>query len=245
MKAIIIEDEQPARELLRHFIQKRTDIELMAEAEDGFKGVKCINEYQPDLIFIDVQMPKLTGFEMLELLPKQPMVIFTTAFDEFAIKAFEMHAVDYLLKPFTFDRFNLAVDRAKERMLLAVSEIKSSELSNAFLKQSGKFLERVIIKKGDKITVIPIEHVHYFEADDDYVMVYAEEGRFLKEKTMKAFEEQLDPSKFVRIHRSYLVNIQQINSIQQYEKESYLCILKSGEKLKASKAGYKRLKELL
>ena len=245
MKAIIIEDEQPAREILRHFIQKRSDIELVAEAEDGFKGVKCIAEHHPDLIFIDVQMPKLSGFEMLELLPKHPMVIFTTAYDEFAIKAFEMHAVDYLLKPFSFDRFNLAVERAKERMLLTANENTTPELSNTFLKHSGKYLERVIIKKGDKITVIPIDHVHFFEAEDDYVMVYAEEGRFLKEKTMKAFEEQLDPSKFVRIHRSFLVSIQQIDVIQQYEKDSYLCVLKSGEKLKASKAGFKRLKELL
>ncbi|MEI8203278.1 MAG: LytTR family transcriptional regulator DNA-binding domain-containing protein [Bacteroidota bacterium] len=244
MKAIIIDDEQPARDLIKNYIARRDDIELVAEAEDGFKGVKLVMEFAPDVIFLDIQMPKLNGFEMLELLPRQAIVIFTTAFDEFAIKAFEKQAVDYLLKPFSYDRFNMAIERAKERLHLHQNENHTAELTGTYLQQSAQHLERVIIKKGDKIIIVPVEHISYIEAEDDYVMVYAQEGRFLKEKTMRTFEEQLNPTQFVRIHRSFIVNIQQIESIQLYEKESYLCILKTGEKIKASKAGYKRLREL-
>ena len=219
-------------------------MELLAEAEDGFKGVKLTMEYQPDVIFLDIQMPKLNGFEMLELLPSHPIIIFTTAFDAFAIKAFEMHAVDYLLKPFSYERFNLAIERAIERNKTHQDENQMTELADSYLQKSHQHLDRVIIKKGDKIIIIPVEHIIYLEAEDDYVMMYTQEGRFLKEKTMKSFEDQLDPTQFIRIHRSFIVNIQQIESIQLYEKESYLCILKTGDKIKASKAGYKRLKEM-
>jgi two-component system, LytTR family, response regulator len=245
MKVIIIDDEQPARELLRNYISRCPEHECVAEAENGFAGLKYINEYKPDLVLLDIQMPKLTGFEMLELLNEPPFIIFTTAYDEFAIKAFELHAVDYLLKPFSFERFSKAIDKAVEQCKTKSPKASSQTLIQEYQKNSGKPIERLIIKKGTQIIVIPTEHINYIEAEDDYVMVYAQEGRFLKEKTMKTLEEQLNPEMFVRLHRSFIVNIQQIKSIQQYEKESYLCILKSGEKIKASKSGYKKLKEML
>lgn len=243
IKAIIIEDEAPARDLLKNYLKDYDNIELLGEYPDGFSGLKAINELQPDLVFLDVQMPKLNGFEMLELLEYMPNIIFTTAYNEYAIKAFEVNAVDYLMKPFSRERMGEAIDKAIERLQKGEAEKqKINRLSENF--HEGN-LERIVVKTRKKIKVIPVEDIMYFEAQDDYVMIYTQEGKYLKQRTMKFFEENLESQKFIRIHRSYIVNIDYINQLEKYEKDSYLLILKGDEKLKISKSGLQNLKSKL
>ncbi|KAF0194929.1 MAG: LytT family response regulator [Bacteroidetes bacterium] len=246
MKVLIIDDEPPARDIIRHYLAGSNDIELIGECENGFDALKKINELKPDLIFLDVQMPKITGFELLELLTDPPQIIFTTAYDEFAIKAFEMNAVDYLLKPFSKARMDQAVERARQRMDSRGKEpVKEVEGLKARLDESAEDIDRVVARLGSKIIVMPVDKIWYIEAQDDYVMVYSEQGNYLKEKTMKYFETRLGPKGFIRIHRSHLVNVAQILSVELYGKDTHLVMLKCGAKLKTSAEGYKRLRELL
>ncbi|MFA9388640.1 MAG: LytR/AlgR family response regulator transcription factor [Prolixibacteraceae bacterium] len=244
IRTVIIEDEMLARNLLRSYLTDHDQIEIIAECENGFEGLKVINEQKPDLVFLDVQMPKLTGFEMLELLEFKPEIIFTTAYNQYAIKAFEQHAVDYLLKPFPKDRLFLAIDRAIEK----INGTKQEELPIDKLteKPESEFIERVVVKDKSKIHIIPVEHVRYIESLDDYVMIYTKEKRFVKQKTMRYFEDNLNAKEYVRIHRSFIVKVDEIAEIQQYEKESHIVILKNDHaKLKVSKTGYKNLKNIL
>jgi two-component system, LytTR family, response regulator len=245
IKAIIIDDEPLARELLKTFLKDHPLVEVLTECADGFQGLKAIQELKPDLIFLDIQMPKITGFEMLELVEEPPVIIFTTAYDEYAIKAFEMQAVDYLLKPFSAERFNQALSKAEERLRQKdTSSLPIKELLDKALYMEGR-IERIVIKTGSRVKVIPVQAVLYLEAQDDYVMVYTAEGKFLKQQTMKYFETALEDSYFVRIHRSYLVNILEISMIEPYEKESYRLVLKNNARLPISKSGYSRLKKVL
>jgi len=244
IRAIIIEDEALARNLLKSYLANHDQIEIIDECENGFDGLKAINEKKPNLVFLDIQMPKLTGFEMLELLEFRPEIIFTTAYNQFAIKAFEQHAVDYLLKPFPKDRLLQAVDRAIEK----INNNKQGEAPIDKLTESPEteFIERVVVKDKSKIHIIPSEQIRYLESLDDYVMIYTKERRFIKQKTMRYFEVNLNPKEFVRIHRSYIVRVEEIAEIQQYEKEAHIVILKNDHaKLKVSKTGYKNLKEVL
>ncbi|MFH1120646.1 MAG: response regulator [Bacteroidota bacterium] len=246
ISVLIIDDEPPARDIIRHYLAGNGDIELAGECENGFDALKKINELRPDLIFLDVQMPKITGFELLELLPDPPQIIFTTAYDEFAIRAFEMNAVDYLLKPFSKTRFFQAIDRARQRLESKIKEVQHDiEALKAKLDDSTEELDRVVARLGSKIIVMPVEKIWYIEAQDDYVMVYSELGNYLKEKTMRYFETHLAPKGFIRIHRSHLVNVAQILSVELYGKDTHLVMLKCGAKLKTSAEGYKRLRELL
>jgi len=246
IRVLIIDDEPPARDIIRHYLSGDADIELAGECENGFEAIKMINEIKPDLIFLDVQMPKLTGFELLEILPDPPQIVFTTAYDEFAIKAFEMNAVDYLLKPFAKARLYQAIDRARQRLESKTPVVQQGiEELRAKLDDSTEELDRVVARLGSKIIVMPIEKIWYIEAQDDYVMVYSEQGNYLKEKTMKYFETHLAPKGFIRIHRSHLVNVAQILSVELYGKDTHLVMLKCGAKLKTSAEGYKRLRELL
>ncbi|MCL3780035.1 response regulator [Prolixibacteraceae bacterium JC049] len=242
IKAIIIEDEEPGRNLLRSYLKGAPEVEVVAECENGFEGIKAINEKRPDLVFLDIQMPKITGFEMLELLDYQPEIIFTTAYNQYALKAFEYSAVDYLLKPFSKTRFLQAVSKAVERIEGGKAQPNYDKLAES---NSDEPLIRVVVKDRNRINIIPVEKIRYIESQDDYVMIYTNEGRFLKQKTMKYFESQLDSTYFVRIHRSYIVKVDEIAEIQQYDKESYIVILKDKTKLKVSKSGYKNLKEIL
>ncbi len=244
IRTIIIEDEMLARNLLKSYLAFNDKIQIIAECENGFEGLKAINELKPDLVFLDVQMPKLTGFEMLELLEFKPEIIFTTAYNQFAIKAFEQNAVDYLLKPFSKDRLLKAVDRAIER----IGGDKQDELPIDKLTEAPEndTIERIVVKDKNKIHIIPVEQIRYIESLDDYVMVYTKEKRYVKQKTMKYFEVNLNSKAFVRIHRSYIVRVEEIAEIQQYEKEAHIVILKNDHiKLKVSKTGYKNLKEVL
>jgi len=244
IKVIIIDDEQLARELIKNYLEEYPEIEILAECSDGFEGLKAIQDMKPELIFLDVQMPKITGFEMLEILEKPPIIIFSTAYNEYAMKAFEMNAIDYLLKPFSRERFGKSIEKANEKIGLRQSE--SLKLKNFSIQLSTpENMERIIVKTGTKIQVIPVSTILYIEAQDDYVMIHAAEGKFLKQQTMKHYESLLDKMKFIRIHRSYIVNINEVVKIEPYEKESHQVILKNSIKLPVSKSGYSVLKKLL
>jgi two-component system, LytTR family, response regulator len=246
LQTLIIEDEELARNLLRSYLKDHPDVEVIGECENGFDGVKAINDKKPDLVFLDIQMPKITGFEMIELLDFKPQIIFTTAYDQYALKAFEMNAVDYLLKPFSKDRLLAAIEKVKHRILTEESSVeKLEELSN--FRPGEAFIDRVVVKDRHKIHIITVDKIRYIESLDDYVMIYTTDGRHMKQKTMKYFEENLDPKNFIRIHRSFIVQVDNIAEIQQYEKESYIVILKDAAKtkLKVSKTGYKKIKEVL
>ena len=242
-RVIIIDDESLARQLVRKYLEEFSEIEVIAECENGFEGIKVIQEKKPDFIFLDIQMPKLSGFEMLELLENPPDIIFTTAYDQYAIKAFELNAVDYLLKPFSFERFKSAVTKILEKM----ENEKHRDVSyNVLLstKNTDEKLDKILIKDGSKIHVIPLEEVEIIEAQDDYVYVRTNASKYLKQKTMKYFEEHLDQTDFVRIHRSFIVASKTIKQIDLLEKESYQVTLHNGKKLPVSKTGYQKLKEL-
>ena len=240
MKVIIIDDEPLARSIVKEYLQSYTDIDIVAECGDGFEGMKAIVQHEPELIFLDIQMPKINGFEMLELIENPPAVIFTTAFDEFAIKAFELNATDYLLKPFSKERFNKAVQK-----YLNKSPVSSPQPVIETAAQSPGQQNRIVVKDGNKIKIIPVNQIHYLEAADDYVKIVTGEGSFLKKRTMNFFEQSLGVYQFVRIHRSYIVNTQLITRIDAYEKDSHLVLLNTGAKLPVSKSGYTRLKEVL
>lgn len=244
IKVLIIDDEPLARLIVKEYLQKHPNIDLLQECNDGFEGIKAIQQHQPDLIFLDIQMPKINGFEMLELIEQPPAVIFTTAFDEYAIKAFESHAIDYLLKPFSQDRFDKAIQKCMEKGLV-VPGIKVSEPLLEAAAQTPPQNQRIVVKNGSKIKIIPVEDVFYLEAADDYVKIHTKEGAFLKNKTMNHFEQSLDKNLFVRTHRSCIVNIQQITRIDPYEKDNHIAILRSGGRVSVSKAGYAKLKQVL
>jgi two-component system LytT family response regulator len=241
IKAIVIDDEPLARSMVKEYLMKHQEIEMVAECGDGFEGVKAITQHKPDLVFLDIQMPKINGFEMLELLESPPAVIFTTAFDEYAIKAFEHHAVDYLLKPFNQERFDKALLKWKEQQPL-------TKRNTAMLVESAtppEEQQRIVVKKGSNIVILPIHMVHYIEAFDDYVKVHTKEGFYLKKKTMSHYERSLDQKQFVRVHRSYLLNLQELTRIEPLEKDSHIALLKSGVRIPLSQSGYGKLKEVL
>ncbi len=242
-QVIIIDDEPLSREIVKAYLKNFPDIEVVQECSDGFEGVKAIQEHKPDLIFLDIQMPKITGFEMLELIDHKPSVIFITAYDAFAIKAFEANAVDYLLKPVAEERFKTAILKWKSQIALARPEPVERVLSamSATAMQQG----RIVVKTGTKVRIIPVHEIHYLEADDDFVKIVTADGSFLKNKTMASYEESLDPQHFVRVHRSYMVNVSQITKIEPYQKESHLAILRNGQQIPVSKTGYVKLKEVL
>jgi two-component system LytT family response regulator len=248
IKIMIVEDERPARDLLRTYLEEFPNLKVIGEYDNGFDGLKAINELMPDAILLDVQMPKLTGFEMLEVLEHQPEVIFTTAYDQFAIRAFERNAVDYPLKPFSRDRFRSAISKLQSRMESKPQdeeEESSIDRIRQHLAQSDEKLHRVVIKKSGKIHVISTGDINFLEAQDDYVMIYTDEGKFLKQQTMKYFEQHLDSQQFVRVHRSYIANITRIERIEPYEKSNYILILKDGNKVPVSRGGMQVLKENL
>jgi two-component system, LytTR family, response regulator len=246
IRAIIIEDEEPARNLLKNFLADHQEIELLGEFSDGFSGVKAIDEIKPDLIFLDIQMPKLTGFEVLELMEHKPAIIFTTAYDQFALKAFEVNASDYLLKPFTRERFAQAIKRAAENILKKENQgAKVESILKTVEENKPETLDRIAVKSGQKIHIIPVEQVTYLEADADYVKIFTKDSFYLKEKTMKYFEEHLDKNRFVRIHRSYIVNVNDIARVEYYDKETHIVFLKNNAKLRASSTGYRLLKKVL
>ena len=242
IKTILIDDEPLARSLVREYLQGHADIEIVQECGDGFDGVKAIAQHQPDLIFLDIQMPKINGFEMLELIEQPPSVIFTTAFDDYAIKAFEAHAIDYLLKPFSKERFDRAITTWLNQRGAGKEKIKSV-LDMAATKPEEH--TRIVVKKGNNIVIVPVQQIHYIEAYDDYVKIYTADGFYLKKKTTSFYESVLDAKRFVRVHRSYILNVQELTRIEPVSKDSYLAVLKSGTKIPLSQPGYSKLKMVL
>ncbi len=245
MKVIIIDDEPLARGMIKEYLQAYPDLTLVEECKDGFEGLKAIQAHQPDLIFLDIQMPKINGFEMLELIEQPPAVIFTTAFDEYAIKAFEAHAIDYLLKPFSKERFEKALEKCRNSgMTNAIGN--TQKLTEAMQTDTNPASHtRVVVKDANKIKIIPVSSIQYLESADDYVKIHTADGTYLKNKTMGYFEGILEAQNFVRIHRSYLVNVQLITRIDPYEKESHIAILSTGSRLPVSKSGFAKLKSIL
>ncbi len=238
-KVIIIDDEPLAADIIKEYMIDYP-LELVAECRDGFEGLKAIQQHNPDLIFLDIQMPRINGFEMLELLDAPPAIIFTTAFDQYAIQAFEQNAVDYLLKPFSKERFGKSVEKFLQSGHSA-TEKEINDLATAATRQ----LDRIIVKEGNNIKVIPVQKIEYLEAADDYVKIFTGEGNFLKKQTMGFYEKSLLPYKFIRIHRSFIVNGHLITRIDLPDKDSYFVRLTTGKELPVSKAGYARLKEAL
>ncbi|MGZ3904466.1 MAG: LytR/AlgR family response regulator transcription factor [Bacteroidia bacterium] len=242
INAVIIDDEPLARSIVKEYLQQHKNINVLQECNDGFEGVKAIAQHKPDLVFLDIQMPKITGFEMLELIDNPPAVIFTTAFDEYAIKAFEAHAVDYLLKPFSKERFDKAIEKSLEQ--INTSKANPVQALENVIKQPEE-QTRVVVKNGSNIKIIPVGEINYIEAYDDYVKIFTKDGYSLKKKTMNYFEQTFDQKQFVRVHRSYLVQVAQITKIEVLEKDSHIALLKSGAKVPLSKTGYAKLKEVL
>lgn len=237
IKTLIIDDEPLACQVVREFLGDYPQFEIVAECHDGFAGVKAIGEHQPELLFLDVQMPKINGFEMLELLDEIPSVIFTTAFEEFAIQAFEANAVDYLLKPFSKERFDRAITKYLEQPHKSRPEVDKLTRSQP--------LSRIVIRDGGRIRILPLKDIIVLEADDDYVKLRTADGSFMKKITLKHYEDQLPEDQFIRIHRSFMVNVGHITRIDPYEKTSHIAILKDGTRLPVSKTGYQKLKEVL
>jgi len=247
IRAVIVDDEELARQLLREYLRDAGGVEVVAECANGFEAVKAIAEHKPDLVFLDVQMPKLDGFEVLELIDPGTAVIFVTAYDQYAMRAFDANAVDYLLKPFAGDRFRKAIERVRQRLgssSPAAPRIAAPELS-AMARSPEQRLERIVVKDGTKVHIIPIAKLDYVEAQDDYIALRSEKKNYLKQQTISSIETQLDPKKFVRIHRSYIVNVERIARIEPYTKDSRVAVLNDGSQLPVSRSGYAKLKEML
>jgi len=242
IQTIIVDDEEPARLVLREFLSAHREIKIITECANGFEAVKAITESRPDLVILDIQMPKLNGFEVLELVDRPPAIIFATAYNQYAIKAFEVHAVDYILKPFSKERLAEALEHAKKH--LHKKSIPLQELASAAGMRPSP-LERILVKDGSKVHVIPVDKIDYIEAQDDYVAIKSDGKTHLKQERMAELEKELDASKFVRVHRSTILNLERIARIELYAKDSRMAILKDGTKLLISRTGYDKLKGLL
>jgi two-component system LytT family response regulator len=243
VRLAIVDDEELARGVLREYLQQIPDVDIVAECANGFEAVKAVAELRPDLLLLDVQMPKLDGFEVLELVGRDVAVIFVTAYDEFALRAFEVHAVDYLVKPFSADRLAAALERARARLGRSPNP-PPRELAAAAQPGHG-FAVRVLVRDGAKVHVIPIQKIDYVQAQDDYVCFSSGGKEYLKDQTLADVEASLDPSKFVRIHRSFLLNLDCLTRVELDSRENRVAVLADGRRLPVSRAGYARLSALL
>ena len=246
IRTLIVDDEDLARQVLREFLSAHPEIEIVAECANGFEAVKCATELEPDLLFLDIQMPKLDGFEVLELIGANRAVVFVTAYDAFAIRAFEVHAVDYLLKPIGAERFNAALERAKERLSgkLHTAPLPAMELA-ASARPPSQYLDRIPVRDGPSVFIIPVAKLDYAEAQDDYVALASSGKKHLKQQTISSLEAALDPSRFLRIHRSYIVNLERVVKIEPFGKDTHVAVLAGGTQLPVSRAGHARLRAFL
>ena len=243
VSAVIVDDEELARSVLKEHLAAHPEVDLLAECANGFEAVKTVNELKPGLIFLDIQMPKLDGFEVLELLDPRPTVVFVTAYDQHALRAFEIHAVDYLLKPFPADRFEEALQRAKAR--IGGGESRQVQPTDLSASAKGDWpLDRIVVRDGAKVTFIPLAKLDFIQAQDDYVLLKTPEKGHLKQQTLASLETQLDASRFIRIHRSYILNLDRLVRVEQDSKEHRDAILRDGTRLPVSRAGFQRLREL-
>jgi two-component system LytT family response regulator len=241
IRTVIVDDELPARELLREFLAADEDCEIVAECANGFEAVKAVAQYDPDLLLLDIQMPKLDGFEVLELLDRSPIVVFVTAHDEHALRAFEVHALDYLLKPLSQERFQQVMERVKR-----AAGNDRQPVAGLATSLRAKPLQRIVVRGEDgAIQVVPVSRLDYIEAADDAILLATSGTKLRKQQPLSEIATQLDPDRFVRIHRAYVVNIERIEKIELYAKDSRVAILRDGTRLPVSRSGYQRLKELL
>ena len=236
-RVVIIDDEAPARRLIKRYLEKYDMLKIVGEADNGIDAAKLINKKKPDIAFLDIKMPKISGLELLDVVGFVPKVIFTTAYDEFALQAFDKNAVDYLLKPFSSERFDAALSKA-------IEQIKNQKLPTDKGSNPEK-IKRIVAKKNSELHIIAVEEIFLIEAQDDYVFIHSEKERFLKNERMKFYEENLPKVDFVRVHRSFIVNINFVKKIELMEKDSYIVLLSNGLKARASKTGYRKLKEKL
>ena len=244
LRVILVDDEGPARRLLREYLEDTPGVLIVAECGNGFEAVKAVAEHDPDLMLLDIQMPKLDGFEVVELLERELPIIFITAHDEHALRAFEVHAVDYLLKPYSAARLGEAIERARDRIGRGDTLPSLDELVSA-ARPDGGDIERLLVREGSEVRVIPAEAVDYIEARDDAVAIHAGSETHLKAQRLSTLEERLDPKRFIRVHRSFILNIDRLRSIELYAKDSRIAILEDGTKVPVSRSGYSRLRELL
>jgi two-component system, LytTR family, response regulator len=246
IRAVIVDDEELARQVIRELLSPHPEIEVVGECANGFEAVKFATENNTDLIFLDIQMPKLDGFEVLELIGTDKAIVFVTAYDSYAIRAFEVHAVDYLLKPFGAERFEAALERAKERLdsKSPSAVVPATELAAA-ARPPSQYLERIPVREGAQVFIIPVSKLDFAEAQDDYVALSTEGKKHLKQQTISSLEAALDPLRFLRIHRSYIVNLERVAKVEPYGKESHVAVLRNGVQLPVSRAGYARLRAFL
>ncbi|OEZ86093.1 transcriptional regulatory protein YehT [Janthinobacterium sp. HH106] len=241
MRVAIVDDELLARSVLREYLARHDDIDIVAECANGFDAVKAIAELEPELVFLDIQMPRLDGFEVAELIGAKTKLIFVTAYDQYALKAFECHALDYLLKPFSEQRFDQALAHARaNRSTPDTVQMVAREAATR-----AAPLDRVLIRDGAKVHVIASARIDYIEAQDDYISIRSEGKSYLKSQTLAELETQLDPAKFLRVHRSYLLNIDGIRRIEAATKDSHVAILRDETRIPVSKAGYQKLRLLV
>jgi two-component system, LytTR family, response regulator len=243
LRIAIVDDEPLARAVLREYLAAMADVEVIAECTNGFEAVKVVAELHPDLLLLDVQMPKLDGFEVLDLVGRDVAVVFVTAYDQYALRAFDVHAVDYLLKPFSSDRLAEALARARERLGLG-ERWPLAELAAA-ARPAQSHASRILVRDGPRVHILPIAKVAYVQAQDDYACFFCDGKEYLKEQTLTQVEATVDPAKFARIHRSYLLNLDFLARVELDERESRVAVLIDGRKLPVSRAGYARLGELL
>lgn len=242
LRVVLVDDEAPARALLQEYLQAHEDVEVVAECANGFEAVKAVAELEPDLVFLDIQMPKLDGFEVVELLDEPvPAIIFVTAYDRYALKAFEIHALDYLLKPVTEERLADALDQVRSRT--APASPVPRDLARE--REAGRPLDRILVREGSRVHVVPAHRIDYIEAQDDVVCVVSGELKLRKAQRLTALEKALDPNRFLRVHRSYLLNLDRIDRIELYAKDSRIAILRDGTRIPVSRSGYARLRERL
>ena len=244
LRAIIADDEELARRILREYLSTESDIEIVQECPNGFEAVKSVNELRPDVLLLDIQMPKLDGFEVLELVDASVAVVFVTAFDQYAMRAFDAAAIDYLLKPFTAERFRASLDRVRARCNAAAPPDPLPRDLKLASRAPGEYLERLVVKDGPRVHVIAAARLDYAEAQDDYVALHSEGKTWLKQQTISSLESALDPHRFLRVHRSFLTNMERIARVEPNTKDTWLAILRDSTKIPMSRAGYSRFREL-
>jgi len=244
LRVILVDDEEPARNILRAYLSEMPGVSIVAECANGFEAVKAVGEHEPDLLLLDIQMPKLNGFEVLELLEREQPVVFVTAHDEHALRAFEVHAVDYLLKPYSAKRLADALERARNRIGGGEPSPPIEELAES-ARPEDEHVQRILVRDGTEVRVIPADSVDYIEARDDAVAIHVGTSAHLKAQRLATLEQRLDPRRFIRVHRSFILNIDRLRSIELYAKDSRIAILGDGTKVPISRSGYARLRELL
>jgi len=242
-RVLVVDDEEPARSLLAEVLSAEAGIEVAGVAANGFEAVRLAAELEPDAVFLDIEMPKLNGFEVAELLPPEIAAVFVTAYARYAIQAFDIHAADYVLKPYRPERLREALRRARER-ISAGRRLDAAAVA-AGARPPGAFADRIVVREGTRVHVLPVAQVDALEAQDDYVVVRSAGRRHRKHQTLAGLAESLDPARFLRVHRSFVINVERLARIEPYAKGSVVAILADGSKIPVSREGHAKLKELL